>query len=221
MATLPRKPYHHGALREGLVTAARALVDAEGAEGLTLRKAAAAAGVSHAAAYRHFADKASLVAAVMAQGFEELATLADPAALADSTALADPAAPADSTAPADPDGTPLERLHGIGRAYLGFALANPSLYRLMFGSADVPRRADFPDLAAAERRVYARMAAAIEAAQESGELAPHPVADVTLLMSCVMHGLCSQLLAGLLPSAAAPELARTVMMLVDKGLGPR
>ncbi|MEU7528644.1 TetR-like C-terminal domain-containing protein [Saccharothrix sp. NPDC042600] len=197
MATSPRKPYHHGALREGLVTAARALVDAEGAEGLTLRKAAAAAGVSHAAAYRHFADKASLVAAVMAEGFEELAALAEPA------------------------GTPLERLHGIGHGYLAFALANPSLYRLMFGSADVPRRADFPDLAAAERRVYARMATAVEAAQESGELAPHPVADVTLLMSCVMHGLCSQLLAGLLPSDAAPGLARTVMMLVDKGLGAR
>ncbi|WP_309114030.1 TetR-like C-terminal domain-containing protein [Saccharothrix sp.] len=197
MATLPRKPYHHGALRAGLVTAARALVDAEGAEGLTLRKAAAAAGVSHAAAYRHFADKASLVAAVMAQGFDELAALAEP------------------------PGTPLERLHGIGRAYLEFALANPSLYRLMFGSADVPRRADFPDLAAAEQRVYARMATSIEAAQESGELAPHPVADVTLLMSCVMHGLCSQLLAGLLPAADAPELARTVMLLVDKGLGAR
>ncbi|MFI9818526.1 TetR/AcrR family transcriptional regulator [Saccharothrix variisporea] len=197
MATSPRKPYHHGALREALVTAARALVDAEGAEGLTLRKAAAAAGVSHAAAYRHFADKASLVAAVMAQGFAELASVPEP------------------------DGTPLRRLHGTGRAYLEFALANPSLYRLMFGSADVPRRADFPDLAAAEQRVYARIAAGIEAAQASGELAPHPVADVTLLMSCVMHGLCSQLLAGLLPVADADELAATVMSLVDKGLAAR
>ncbi|MEJ2856245.1 MULTISPECIES: TetR/AcrR family transcriptional regulator [unclassified Saccharothrix] len=194
MVTSPRRPYQAGALREGLVTAARALVDAEGAEGLTLHKAAAEAGVSDATARRHFADKAALVAAVMAQGFGELAAVAVS------------------------DGAPL---HGIAGAHLEFALANPSLYRLMFASDDVPRRADFPDLVAAERRVHARIVEGVEAAQASGELAPHPVADVTLLVSCVVHGLCSQVLAGLLPAADADELARTLMSLVDKGLAAR
>ena len=45
-----------------------ALVVAEDAEGLTLRRAAATAGVSHTAAHRHFADEAALVAAAAARG---------------------------------------------------------------------------------------------------------------------------------------------------------
>ncbi|ROP40656.1 TetR-like C-terminal domain-containing protein [Saccharothrix texasensis] len=115
MATSPRRPYH-GDLRAALVAAARSLVVAEDAEGLTLRRAAATAGVPHTAAHRHLADEAALVAAVAAQGFDELRASAE-------------AVP----------GGPLDRLHGIGRAYVGFAAANPSLHRLMFGG-EVPRR---------------------------------------------------------------------------------
>jgi AcrR family transcriptional regulator len=46
--------YHHGDLRAGLVEAARALVEANGPEKLSLSDACRAAGVSTAAPYRHF-----------------------------------------------------------------------------------------------------------------------------------------------------------------------
>jgi AcrR family transcriptional regulator len=200
VATSPRRPYHHGDLRAALVTAARALVvagDTKDAEGLTLRKAAAAAGVSHTAAYRHFADKAGLVAAVMARGFDELRAAAEAAS-----------------------GAPLDRLHGIGRAYVGFAVANPSLYRLMFGG-EVPRRDAHPELSAGEQRVHALLSSAIAAAQGSGELARHDVADVTVLLASVLHGLCSLLLAGQLPLERADDHVRTAMALVDTGLAAR
>ena len=63
------RSYHVGNLREGFVREALGLLDREGLDALSLRKVAAAAGVSHAAAYRHFDDKSALLAAVAEEGF--------------------------------------------------------------------------------------------------------------------------------------------------------
>ena len=64
-----RRGYHHGNLRRALLDAAIALIQSEGADALTLRAAARAAGVSQAAPYRHFTDKDELLAAVAEEGF--------------------------------------------------------------------------------------------------------------------------------------------------------
>src|SRR6476659_4036663 len=66
------KRYHHGDLRNALIQAGQAILAAEGAAGLDLRKVARAAGVSHAAPYRHFADKQALLAAIAEEGFYQL-----------------------------------------------------------------------------------------------------------------------------------------------------
>nr|MDP9179551.1 TetR/AcrR family transcriptional regulator [Gemmatimonadota bacterium] len=68
----PRRPYHHGDLRQALVDAAIELLRKSGPEALTLRGAARAAGVSQAAPYRHFKDRRALVAAVADDGFRRL-----------------------------------------------------------------------------------------------------------------------------------------------------
>src|SRR5688572_5350180 len=60
--------YHHGDLRRALLDAALGLVERRGPGGLTLREAARLAGVSHAAVYRHFADKTELLRAVAVEG---------------------------------------------------------------------------------------------------------------------------------------------------------
>src|SRR5471030_1466849 len=65
--------YHHGALRAALIRSAREILESEGYEALTLRAAARRAGVSQAAPYNHFADKAALLAAIAALGFKEFA----------------------------------------------------------------------------------------------------------------------------------------------------
>ena len=73
----PKRPrratYHHGDLPRALREAATRLLAARGSEGLTLREAARAVGVHHAAAYRHFADKRTLLAAVAEEGYAALA----------------------------------------------------------------------------------------------------------------------------------------------------
>src|ERR1700733_7896727 len=68
-----RDSYHHGALREALLTASLQLIEAEGIGAVSLRRVAREAGVSPGAPYHHFPDRASLLAALSAQGFQLLA----------------------------------------------------------------------------------------------------------------------------------------------------
>ncbi len=64
--------YHHGALRQALVAAALEILEQEGLGALGLRAVARRVGVSQTAPYRHFADKAALLAATARAGFEAL-----------------------------------------------------------------------------------------------------------------------------------------------------
>ncbi|MFC5179299.1 TetR/AcrR family transcriptional regulator [Nocardioides taihuensis] len=112
--------YHHGNLRAALVASGVELARTEGADGLVLREVARRTGVSHNAAYRHFADRAQLEAAVALAALGELGR-------AMTEALADL-----------PDGEPEEqarsRLRLLGAAYVHFALREPGLFRIGFSS---------------------------------------------------------------------------------------
>ena len=69
----PTRPYHHGDLRQAVLTAAIAVLGESGPAQLSLRDLARRAGVSHAAPAHHFGDKAGLLTAVAAQGYQLLA----------------------------------------------------------------------------------------------------------------------------------------------------
>ena len=58
--------------RRDLLAAAGALLDEGGPEAVTLREVGARAGVSRSAPYRHFADKAQLLAAVASEAWQEI-----------------------------------------------------------------------------------------------------------------------------------------------------
>ena len=124
----PDRPYHHGELAPSLREAARAILEDEGLDALSLRSVARRAGVSHAAPYRHYASREALLADVASDGLTQLR-----AELAQASA-----APGDRA----------ERIVHIGGAYLRFASRHAGLLRLMFGS-ELPNRADFPGLAEA------------------------------------------------------------------------
>lgn len=111
-ATAESRPYHHGDLSRALVDAARAILEREGPSALSLRAVAREAGVSPAAPYHHFKDKAELLEAVAHEGWHELD-------VALSTARA---ATADASV----------RMTNLGVAYVCFARDNPALYRVMY-----------------------------------------------------------------------------------------
>ena len=117
MSTSGSGTYHHGELRAALFDAALALLAEDGADALSLRAVARRAGVSAMAPYRHYPDKGALLAALAAHGFR---------GLCGALREADEAAP------------PGRAMVGQAIAYVRFALANPALFRLMFG----PRRMD-------------------------------------------------------------------------------
>ena len=58
------KSYHHGNLRESLIEVGIKIISLEGDANLSLRKVAAACGVSHAAPYAHFKNKEDLINAM-------------------------------------------------------------------------------------------------------------------------------------------------------------
>src|ERR1700760_4609728 len=66
------RSYHHGDLRNGLLEAARSILEEQDLSALTLRAVARRAGVSHAAPYRHFPNHEALLVELAMEGFEEL-----------------------------------------------------------------------------------------------------------------------------------------------------
>ena len=95
--------YHHGELRPALLRAAAKILEKDGREAISLRDLARRAGVSHAAPYRHFADRQALLAALAEDGFALLA--------------------------ADLQG---KAWREQAVTYVRFAVANPERFRLMF-----------------------------------------------------------------------------------------
>ena len=66
------RKYHHGEVRETAVRAALDLIEAEGADALTMRALAKAVGFDHRALYRHYPDREAVLAEVAAAGYRQL-----------------------------------------------------------------------------------------------------------------------------------------------------
>ena len=120
-----RRP--RGAVREGLVAAGLELARTGGPDAVVLREATRKVGVVPNAAYRHFADRDELLAAVCTAAMGELA---------DRMAEGVAAVPG---AHGDPQAARL-RLGAIGRAYLGFARDEPGWFATAFA---LPQRHDY------------------------------------------------------------------------------
>ncbi|MFN8446420.1 MAG: TetR/AcrR family transcriptional regulator [Caldilineaceae bacterium] len=168
------KHYHHGDLRNALVQAGLTVLAEEGVERLNLREVARRVGVSHAAPYRHFADKEALLAAIAEDGFRRMgeqlvATLAGI------------------------DGNWAEKLQGIGRTYLGFAQENRDAYRLMF-SHMIAHRDRHEALHTAAKASFDLLANTIHAGQRAGEFVAGDTASFTISVWSMMHGLASLLI---------------------------
>lgn len=104
--------YHHGHLASALLDAATEIAGEDPNGELSLRAVARRAGVSHSAAYRHFADKRALLRALALRGFGELEAILLELRERDDFTMGDVAA-----------------------AYVGLAQRIPLEFRLMFDGA--------------------------------------------------------------------------------------
>jgi AcrR family transcriptional regulator len=167
--------YHHGGLRAALIRSAREILESEGYEALTLRAAARRAGVSQAAPYNHFADKAALLGAVAAEGFHECVA----AMRREMDSAADPQA----------------RLNATGIAYVAFATSNPALFKLMFAFNAHEESGD-AGLDAARKAAYEVLRGAVHSVQVSGSHPPAHEELESLRSWALVHGLATMINEG-------------------------
>jgi len=109
------KPYHHGDLRTAMIEKGIELINEGGMDALSLRKVAAACGVSHSAPYAHFANKEELLDTIRGYVLGKLAT-----ALKGAVHNAAPT----------PTG-----LHRLGCAYVLFFADSPHYYHFVFSGS--------------------------------------------------------------------------------------
>lgn len=163
----PDRPYHHGNLRRALLDEALATIHADGVAALTLREIGARVGVSRTALYRHFADKRALLAAVATEGFrtlrEQLVTAWEAG------------------------GRGREAFDAMGVAYVRFAVANPSYYRVMFGGL-VDRTAPDPELDAEAAGAFQALVDALATLQRDGVVRGDDTVTVARFVWAVVHG---------------------------------
>jgi AcrR family transcriptional regulator len=204
-----RKPYHHGALHSALIEASIALAREGGPDRVILREAARAAGVSHSAAYRHFADRDALLAEVSAHARDELA--------------------AEMRRRVNRTQDPRRRLRAVGTAYIDFALTEPGLFRTAFTSHPAtspdaddrrPTEGEAGTHASAGADPYEVLSQVLDEAQAAGLLDPRRRPGAEIATWSAVHGLAGLLLDGPLPtSAAAIKFGRgRVLDLVERGL---
>jgi len=200
-----RATYHHGNLREALVEAAAALLEAEGPLGVTLRGAARRAGVSQTAPYRHFRDKGALLAAVAEDGFRDLHHAMTRTAQARRS-------------------DPLRALRAMVVALVRFAARHPSHYRLMSGPA--VRGRDHPSLREAATAVWHTLSEAVVTCQRARRIRQGDPASLAFTIWCLAHGLSVLLVDEQIPPSVLAQypverLAEYVTRLLSEGLeGP-
>lgn len=144
-----------------------------GTEKLSLRALAAAAGVSATAPYRHFPGKTCLLAALATEGFRELRE--------------EGARRAPATMP------PPERLLATAESYVGYALAHPVKYQLMFGEV-LDDFSPYEQLRQAATACYASLLERIEAGVASGDFVDRPVQELGAATWAACHGVASLLI---------------------------
>lgn len=191
--------YHHGDLRNALVATGVDLLAAQGVDALSLRGVARRAGVSHAAPYRHFADKQALLAAIAEQGFGMLSELI-------------------RSVDHRPYPTAGERLKAALAGYLEFGRAHPHHAELMFGTLAriKPDHLEAPALAAFDGLVRL-VASAMEEAQPADSRVPRIVAlalwaQTHGFLTLAAHVDCTTLVDG---RSSSEIVRRAVSMTVD------
>jgi AcrR family transcriptional regulator len=188
-----QRQYHHGDLRRALLDAAVTAIDERGPGAVSLRELARAVGVSHAAPVHHFGDKAGLLTAVAAEGFQLLGD-----ALAEVRARG---------------GDIVE----MGVAYVQFAIGHRAHFEVMF-RPDL-HRTDDPILDRAGERAFAQLTEGVA----GGDPASTPDNSAVVAAWSLVHGFATLWNTGALPSELAhdPEaMTRSIAQRLDTVTAP-
>jgi AcrR family transcriptional regulator len=208
MSPKKRRTYHHGSLRDSLISEAIEVLTERSGTNFTMRELASKLGVSHSASYRHFKDKDFLLAAIATEGFKKMGE-------AQKRALELPKGRS----------SPTERLKLLGMTYIQFAFTHPAHFRVMFG-AELSDKTKYPELAKAAEATFQPVVDESRSCQEHGKLRKGDPNELALILWSTVHGLSMLNIDGqiqltgkdyhLNAEALASDLADTII----KGLRP-
>jgi AcrR family transcriptional regulator len=170
------KNYHHGDLKNALINAGVKILARDGVGGLSLRKVAKQAGVSHAAPYAHFADKQALIAAISTEGFKQLYSQIETVKQAYQ---------------ANPETLLIE----VAWAYVQFALNEPDRFKLMFSSV-LEKEKEYPDFVEISLKNFRQLVEIVEICQQAGVIKKGASDLIALSLWGTVHGFVSLLLEG-------------------------
>ena len=187
-----RRSYHVGNVRSQLSSAARGLLESEGASGLSLRAIARRTGVALGTVYYHYADKHALLSGLAVEGFHDLAE-----AMREATDAREG----------------ISGLRAAGLAYLDFVRRRPAVYGLMYEIRDASRR---PEVVEAEEAAFAEMVRAV--AFDFGGRSPAAPRQVAQAIWACARGIAARAIArgqpGGLDAQTVDEAVRGLEILV-------
>lgn len=185
LVDMPDKPYHHGSLEEALVGAAMNVVEDMGIAGLSLRDLARTVGVSPSATYRHFPSREHLVMRVSQRSRE---------ALARTLLVARDGIVGNNTKRRS-----VERFEAIGRAYVQFAVDQPTLFEAAFARCEVgPTTPDDPS-------AWLVLVDSIEQMISAGAVPPSRRKEAPMIAWSGVHGISTIVTSSIWPAGVSAD----------------
>ncbi|HEY4359076.1 MAG TPA: TetR/AcrR family transcriptional regulator [Acidobacteriaceae bacterium] len=203
-----RRTFRHGDLRNALLAAGLEMARVGGPDAVILREATRQAGVSPNAAYRHFANQAALLEAVRSACLARLATSIEEE-MARIARVRDPQALARRS------------LRAVGMGYLGFALAEPGMFRTAFSVPPLVHEQNPANTASMGLNPFQLLSLALDRMSASGLLKKKDRPGAEYLAWSTVHGLALLALEGPLhsmPRDMVLALGERLVAMVERGL---
>ncbi|MGH3447030.1 MAG: TetR/AcrR family transcriptional regulator [Nocardioidaceae bacterium] len=179
--------YHHGAVRTATLTAARAMLEQTPAHQISLREVARAAGISHAAPYKHFTERSDFLVALAARCMAEFVS--------------------EQRAAAAETSDPRDRLIRLGTAYVGYGADHPQAFALIFDPEVSPPGRPPPELATLVDEHTRLLHDAVQTGVRA-QLFPPQLAPATIATSlwAQVHGLTQLVILGHVARKHVPDV---------------
>ena len=195
-----KNSYHHGDLRQSLLTNATEIIREGGIEALSMRKLADRTGVSRTAPYHHFKDKNELLCAIAEEGFRH-----------QEDSIHD-------IPKKFPKLNSLALFEQYVLAYIRFADQHPETYDLMFGKEIWKIGRPTEQLKEVSKASFHRWVHLVAQLQQR-EVFPEEIPPLRVAQTCwaTLHGLCRLMNDGIyLDRGDLEEMGRSAVGMLVK-----